>query len=114
MLSIEVYAQGSKIIVRVTWEIESVPGSLEYDTPTDPTTVVYTARQRTPAGALQAATTHTYGVGGSGVTKVSTGVFEFTHEPTPGRWYVHAQGTGTAHGGADVVYEIDESGALAA
>lgn len=114
MPSVEVYAQGSRIIVRVTWEVESVPGSLNYDTPTDPTTVVFTARRRTPDGALLAATTHTFGVGGSGVSKFATGVFEFTHEPDPGRWYVHAQGTGTAYGAADVEYEIDSSRALAA
>ena len=112
MPSIEVFDQGDKIIVRATWEIESVPGSQDYDTPTDPTTVTFTARRRNLEGRLEAATE--YELADPEVVKISDGVFEFTHEPEPGKWYVHAQGTGAAHGAAKVEYELDESEALAA
>lgn len=112
-MAIEVYTQGNKIIVRATWEIESVPASGDYDTPTDPTTVTFTARRRTPDGALEAAEAFVFGAD-SEVSKISDGVFEFAHVPEPGRWYVHAQGTNAAHGAERVTYEIDESEALAA
>lgn len=111
--SVEQFLRGNKMIVRATWETESVPASGNYNTPTDPTTVVFTARQRNAAGAWQTATAYTFGVAAE-VTKVSTGVFEFAFVPAPGRWAVHAQGTGTAEGSGRVTFEIDESEALAA
>lgn len=110
--SIEVFDEGDKIIVRATWKTESVAGSENYNTVTDPTTVVFTARRRLPDGTLAAATTHTYPA--ADVVKISVGVYEFSHIPTPGKWFVHAQGTGTAHGAGRVEYEIDASEALAA
>lgn len=113
MAGVEVYVEGNKIIVRATWETESVPASGDYDTATDPTTVTFTARRRTPAGTLEAATSYVFGVA-SEVTKVSTGIYEFAFVPEPGRWDVHAQGTDAAHGSARVTFEIDESDALAA
>ena len=111
-MKVESFVQGARMITRVTWEIESVPGSEDYDTPTDPTTVVFTARRRNPEGRLEAAVE--YELADPEVTKISDGVFEFTHEPEPGKWYVHAQGTGAAHGSAKVEYEIEDSEALAA
>lgn len=112
--SVEVFLRGTKVIVRATWKTESVAASGNYDTPTDPTTVVFTARQRNAAGAWQAATAYTFGVA-SEVTKVSTGVFELAlTSPAVGRWAVHAQGTGAAEGSGRVTFEIDESEALAA
>lgn len=112
--TVEVFLRGNKIIVRATWKIESVPGSENYNTPTDPTTVVFTARQRNAAGVWQAATPYTFG-SSSEVTKVSTGVFELSlTSPAVGRWAVHAQGTGAAHGSGRATFEIDESEALAA
>jgi hypothetical protein len=111
--AIEVYTEGNKIIVRATWETESVPGSEEYDTPTDPTTVTFTARRRTPAGQWEDGEAYVFGTDGE-VTKVSTGVFEFASVPDPGRWAVHAQGTGNAHGSDEIEFEIDASQALAA
>ena len=110
--SVEVFDQGDKIIVRATWKTESVSGSENYDTVTDPTTVVFTVRRRNTSGQLLTATTHTFPA--ADVVKISTGVFEFSHVPDPGKWYVHAQGTGAAHGAGKVSYEIDESEALAA
>lgn len=112
MADIEVFDQGDKIIVRATFNTESIPGSENYNTPTDPTTVVFTARRRNSAGQMQPATTHTYPT--ADVVRIAPGVFEFSHVPDPGKWYVHAQGTGTAHGAGRVEYEIDESEALAA
>lgn len=113
MAGIETYVEGGKLIVRATWETESVPASGDYDTPTDPTTVTFTARRRTPQGVLEAATAYVFGTDAE-VTKVSTGVYELAFVPEPGRWAVHAQGTDAAHGSARVTFEIDESEALAA
>lgn len=111
--TIDVFTRGNKIIVRAEWRTESVAGSGTYDTLTDPTTITFTARQRTLAGLLQAAVAYVFGVAPE-VTKVATGIYEFAHVPAPGRWYVHAQGTGAAQGAEKVTYEIDESEALAA
>lgn len=111
--TVESFPQGTKMITRVTWEIESVAGSMVYDTPTDPSTVVFTARRRNLAGRLEDSTTYTFGVD-SEVQKIDDGIFEFAHEPEPGKWYVDAQGTGAAHGAAVDEYEIDESVARAA
>ena len=108
MTTIEVFVRGNKIITRATWKTESVPASGNYDTLTDPTTVVFSARLR---GAVK--TDYTFGVA-SEVTKVSVGIYELTLVPAVGRWWVHAQGTGAAYGAGRVTFEIDESEALAA
>jgi hypothetical protein len=105
---IEVFVRGNKIITRATWKTESVPASGNYDTLTDPTTVVFSARSR---GAAK--TDYTYPASPE-ATKVSTGIYELTLTPAVGRWWVHAQGTGTAYGSGRVTFEIDESEALAA
>lgn len=110
---VEIFLRGNKIIVRATWKIESVPASGNYNTPADPTTVTFTARQRNAAGAWQVATAYVFGVAAE-VTKASTGVFELATSPAVGRWAVHAQGTGAAEGSGRVTFEIDESEALAA
>lgn len=113
MTTVETFMQGSKMIVRVTFETESVPGSMEYDTLTDPSTVTFTARRRNPDGRYEEATAYVYGID-SEAQRVSQGVFEFAHEPDPGRWTVHVQGTGNAYGAVEATYEIEESEALAA
>lgn len=110
--SIDVYLRGNKIIVRATWKTEAVAGSEVYNTPTDPTTVFFKALRRLPDGTMAAATTHTYPA--ADVVKLSTGVYEFSHSPLAGRWWIHAQGTGVAEGAAEAVYDIRESEALAA
>ena len=112
-MAIKVYTEGNRIIVRATWKTESVPGSQEYDTLTDPTTVTFTARRRNLAAKLGVATAYVFPTDPE-VTKVSVGIFEFAHEPEPGRWYVHAQGTGAAQASEKIEYEIDASEALAA
>lgn len=112
-MAIEVYTQGNRIIVRATWETESVPASGDYDTPTDPIPVAFTARRRSPAGQFEDATEYVFGTDAE-VTRVSTGVFEFAHEPLPGRWFIHAQGGGPAYAAEKVEYEIDASEAIAA
>lgn len=113
MSVVEVYLQGNQMIARATWQTESVAGSGDYNTLTDPTVVTFTARRRTPAGTLEAAISYVFGVA-SEVTKASTGIFELKFVPAPGRWYIHAQGTGAAYGSERAVFEIDESEALAA
>ncbi len=107
MVSVDVYLRGSKIIVRATWKIESVAASENYDTVAVPTTVVFSAK-------LRGATKTDYTYPSSEVTKVSVGIYELAFIPAVGRWFVHAQGTGTAHGSGRVTFEIDESEALAA
>lgn len=108
MPEIELFVRGNKIIARATWKTESVAGSKNYDTLSDPTTVTFTARKR---GA--AATAYVY-LTASEVTRVSLGIFELAFVPAAGHWWVHAQGTGTAQGAGRVTFEIDESEALAA
>lgn len=108
MTSIEVFVQGTKVIVRASWRTESVPASGNYDTLTDPTTVTFTAKERSGTG-----TSYAFGVA-SEVTKVSVGIYEFAKALAPGRWYVHAQGTGTAEGAGRVEFDVDVSKALAA
>ncbi len=105
--NIEVFVRGSKIIARATWKIESVAASLNYDTVADPTTVVFSAK-------LRGATKTDYTYPSAEVTKVSVGIYELAFIPAVGRWYVHAQGSGSAHGSGRVTFEIDESEALAA
>ncbi len=107
MVSVEVYLRGSKIIVRASWKIESVAASENYDTLADPTTVVFSAR-------LGSAAKTDYTYPSAEVTKVSVGIYELAFIPAVGRWYVHAQGTGTAYGAGRVTFQIDESEALAA
>lgn len=112
-MDIEVFLQGTKVIVRATWKTESVPASGDYNTLTDPTTITFSARRRKPDGSMEAKTDYVFGVA-SEITKVSTGTYEFAKALAVGRWYVHAQGTGVAEGSGRVSFEIDESEALAA
>lgn len=107
MTDIEVFLRGNKIITRATWKTESVAASGNYDTLTDPTTVVFSAR-------LRGATKTDYTYPSAEVTKVSAGIFELALTPAVGRWYIHAQGTTAAQGSGRVTFEIDESEALAA
>jgi hypothetical protein len=111
--SIEIWLEGSQVKARATWLTESVPASLDYDTPTDPTTVTFTARQRKSDGTMEDATEYVYDTD-SEVARIDDGVFELTIVPTPGRWYLHAQGTDAAYGSARATFEIDASEALAA
>lgn len=112
-VTIASWPEGNKMITRASWRTESAPGSGDYDTLTDPTAVVFTARRRRPDGRFDPATDYEFGVDAE-VTRVSVGVYEFAHVPAPGRWHIHAQGTGAAQGAERDTYEIDHSEALAA
>lgn len=103
MPTLSVYTQGNEIVVRAEFRVPDDAGVL-----TDPSTVTFTARKRSDTG-----TAYEYGTD-SEVTRSSAGIFLLTFIPGPGHWYVHVQGTGTAHAAEKIEFDIDESEALAA
>lgn len=103
MATLSVYTQGNEIVVRAEFRVPDDEGVL-----TDPSTVTFTARRRSDT-----ATPYLY-LTDSEVTRTSAGIFLLTFLPTPGHWYVHCQGTGTAHAAEKIEFDIDASEALAA
>jgi hypothetical protein len=112
-VKVEVYVEGNKLITRATFKIESVAASGVYNTLANPATVTFTAKRRNLDGIVGAGTPYVVGTAPE-ATQISTGIYEFAHIPTPGRWWVHVQGVGTVHGAGKVVYDVAESEALAA
>lgn len=105
MASLRVYMEGSKLIVHAEFRVPDDQGTL-----TDPTTVTFTARRRA-GGVLEAPTAYVNGSDPE-VSNDSTGVFELAFEPEEGTWYVHVQGTGTAHAAAEVSFVVEHAEAL--
>jgi hypothetical protein len=101
---LSVIMEGSKVIVHAEWRVPDDAGVL-----TDPTAVTFTTRRRS-AGVLQAPTSYVFPA--TEVTKPSTGIYEFAKVLEEGTWYVHAQGTGTAHGAGEISFVVEHAEAL--
>lgn len=103
MAQLSVFMRGTKVVARATFKVPAT----EAGTLTDPTTVIFTEREREASSS----TPYQYGVAAE-VTRVSAGVFEWARVPAEGEWHLHVQGTGAAHGAAEVGFKIEHSRAL--
>lgn len=103
--SLSIYMEGSRVRVHAEFRVPDEDGVL-----TNPTSVTFTARRRLH-GVLQTPEDYIYGTDPE-VTRPATGIYELTFEPPEGTWYVHCQGTGTAHAAGEVSFVVEHAEAL--
>jgi hypothetical protein len=103
---LETWIQGNVAVTTARWIVPPETG-----TPQDPTAVVFTVREN----EALAGTEYEYGVDGEVErdTDADGPFYTLTlQHPTPGRFHVHAQGSGDAEGAGKTSYIIEASEAL--
>jgi len=102
------YQNGSIVVVRETFGVETTPGDFSTFVPTDPTTVTFYLRD--PRNVV---TTYEFGVDAE-ITNPSTGVYLLQVGPLDigGSWYYRAEGTGAVVATIEGDFEVLASSVL--